>query len=1015
MEILSEYHRRGISRETKPEAFEDLWRRDSNTSVQSHIDVPVETFPVKNIRHPAVRPLDEVLKHEEEQYKDETGQDEPVVQVTPSVRRTKTVSGQNVDEIFYDLDQIEKDAIELTHAKSWEGFAKKILEKGYLFALADGSLDWRINEDKFKGKGFNFKDIKHELMLFLDKDGRVSPDFQGLSEKFKQKYRSTHTSRQLLELENIIKDCQKRERIENHVLAAARELDYDLPAIFLTLHYHYMQPTNKLSVLHLNILELRRFFAKHKVALFFKRINIQRKYTYYAVKSDSMLYTKHFGSGELRFINEDLPYYKKAELSASVVKGGSGENGLLAYFEGQFAYAFKESIKEAARLRNLEGLTEEMCLWALYHELGHVLDKERLLARGIKIPPDTLWSKLAAEINKKGIGLWLSPNVELNSMLFPILFANHRQDYIIHELIYILRNNKDPKDAYVQAAKGILNGFLLFFYENNMMRDVGFLSDQFEDKILDALTTHFNLYFDSKFDAQIASDPKTFEVDFLKTAEGRLALIAREMYLNPKKYLSTTGAGVYRKKGVIISAGDQIEDVVSGDLPVPDMEFTDSNIIEIDETHIETPLAQEGRAETIDDSEPKHGTEVGGDDQEEDQPKDQEAEGKKGEDAKQSPDSEDQKAQDKDKEAKEKPSNKKSGIFIDESDKVSNEVLDIIEELKAIHPKSVEEFLKVFASKPVEKRIYDDEGNEFDIEKLASHDPEVLYNTKIEENEGELATGVTVDVSPSTRGELRNKFLKMVRFYTSLYHYAALRNPKMAFSLGAIGNNYHLIMDFSSSTQRSAVELSWSQIEKIKDSVGINTVALLEGIEIKYKSSMGKKNKLEIVLTDGGETSGKSPEELKKMVKELEQRLGIDIVFIGINSPKVAEYYPTYLNINRMPSAAEMMEIIMRLSLEKNTSGKIEPGDLDKKLFNGVFSRGKGDKAGLSKPGGVDLTPAHWSVQTQNQGDPIKFHIDHAMLARLQNAPGFVPVIISIHPMRDLRGFLGMPTIKKHM
>jgi hypothetical protein len=34
--------------------------------------------------------------------------------------------------------------------------------------------------------------------------------------------------------------------------------------------------------------------------------------------------------------------------------------------------------------------------------------------------------------------------------------------------------------------------------------------------------------------------------------------------------------------------------------------------------------------------------------------------------------------------------------------------------------------------------------------------------------------------------------------------------------------------------------------------------------------------------------------------------------------------------------------------------------------------------------------------------------LDPARLARLQKAPGFVPVIISIRPTSDLRAFLGV-------
>jgi len=62
---------------------------------------------------------------------------------------------------------------------------------------------------------------------------------------------------------------------------------------------------------------------------------------------------------------------------------------------------------------------------------------------------------------------------------------------------------------------------------------------------------------------------------------------------------------------------------------------------------------------------------------------------------------------------------------------------------------------------------------------------------------------------------------------------------------------------------------------------------------------------------------------------------------------------------------------------------------------------------GQKHTGGIDLTPANMHLQTQNAGEGIKFHMDSAMLKQLQNAPGFVPVIINIKPITDLRQFLG--------
>ena len=65
------------------------------------------------------------------------------------------------------------------------------------------------------------------------------------------------------------------------------------------------------------------------------------------------------------------------------------------------------------------------------------------------------------------------------------------------------------------------------------------------------------------------------------------------------------------------------------------------------------------------------------------------------------------------------------------------------------------------------------------------------------------------------------------------------------------------------------------------------------------------------------------------------------------------------------------------------------------------------DSAMLNR-GGIDLTFANMSLRTQNAGEGIKFKLGPAMLQQLQNAPGFVPVIISIQPMTDLKLFLGL-------
>lgn len=60
-----------------------------------------------------------------------------------------------------------------------------------------------------------------------------------------------------------------------------------------------------------------------------------------------------------------------------------------------------------------------------------------------------------------------------------------------------------------------------------------------------------------------------------------------------------------------------------------------------------------------------------------------------------------------------------------------------------------------------------------------------------------------------------------------------------------------------------------------------------------------------------------------------------------------------------------------------------------------------------AKNGGIDLSSNKF-LKTQNSGEGIKFQLDPAMLAQLQNVPGFVPVIINIQSLTSLTEFLGL-------
>ena len=79
------------------------------------------------------------------------------------------------------------------------------------------------------------------------------------------------------------------------------------------------------------------------------------------------------------------------------------------------------------------------------------------------------------------------------------------------------------------------------------------------------------------------------------------------------------------------------------------------------------------------------------------------------------------------------------------------------------------------------------------------------------------------------------------------------------------------------------------------------------------------------------------------------------------------------------------------------------------RLFGGFGSYLARTDRAMSVNGGIDLNPADMDLQTRNSGSAIQFNIDPVQWKEVQNARGFVPVIINIQLMADLRRFLERP------
>ena len=66
----------------------------------------------------------------------------------------------------------------------------------------------------------------------------------------------------------------------------------------------------------------------------------------------------------------------------------------------------------------------------------------------------------------------------------------------------------------------------------------------------------------------------------------------------------------------------------------------------------------------------------------------------------------------------------------------------------------------------------------------------------------------------------------------------------------------------------------------------------------------------------------------------------------------------------------------------------------------------------VQKQGGIDLTEDQLNLQIKTEaslrGKPIVFKMDPAILQRLENAPGFTPVVISLEPLKSVENFMGL-------
>lgn len=289
------------------------------------------------------------------------------------------------------------------------------------------------------------------------------------------------------------------------VIKTAGLMDLNIQNIVSKISAMYERRVIEDSKLRQELLVLRRAFVRHNIFPF-TFIVVKKETPYLFLYPEVILQRLTFATYNLDFIGFQSSYYRQFvnfPLKVFVVSGQRYPfKDRAGYFEGEFAVVFADI---AAR-------TE----WSAWHEFAHIIDHMRFTHGGKPFPE----------------------NMEINAMLFPAIFAQDAQGYLFERIIPIVRTGV-AKDSYVQASKGILNGFLIHDSPSTPSEE-SLITDRFpEESIL-------------KAENLIASKSN----DDIKK-------IALEMYKNPQRYLETAKAGIVQ--GVISNA----EEVIAGNPRAP--------------------------------------------------------------------------------------------------------------------------------------------------------------------------------------------------------------------------------------------------------------------------------------------------------------------------------------------------------------------------------------------------------------------------------------------------------------
>lgn len=290
------------------------------------------------------------------------------------------------------------------------------------------------------------------------------------------------------------------EDLKADVLDTAGLMDNDVRSVIGQIAEMFDDKIVEDSKLRNLLLELRRSLVRHSIFPF-TFIVVKHNTPYLFMFPEKIIKRFKFSAEQLEYIGFNSSYYSqyvRFPLRVFVVKGDRYPfKDRAGYFEGEFAIVFADL---AARVE-----------WTALHEFAHIIDQMRFTYGGRMFPK----------------------NIETNAMLLPAMFSVDPKGYF-HQRLFPIIASGNAKDSYVQASKGILNGFLLWNAQRTATPSVE-ISDEFLPQDILTATTLI----------------ETMSDDSIREA-------ALEIFKKPDIYLKTAKAGQYR--GVISNA----EEIIAG-------------------------------------------------------------------------------------------------------------------------------------------------------------------------------------------------------------------------------------------------------------------------------------------------------------------------------------------------------------------------------------------------------------------------------------------------------------------